>query len=200
MELEEMKMLWQQMSQKLEQQRLVTDQIIIEMTQQKYSNRFNKLYFFESLGTVVCVAIAILILVNFRKLDTWYLVTCGAFVTAFLLVMPLLTLRSLQRIKRLSVSQFSYKEMLVRFEKSKHRVLLLQRGSLILSALLAVLILPVFQKIFKNEDLFQQDIELSLWISVGVMLLFLFFFARWGYRCYQSVTRSAEGILKELEE
>ena len=35
MELEEMKTLWEEMSQKVEKQQLVTDQIIMDMTQQK---------------------------------------------------------------------------------------------------------------------------------------------------------------------
>lgn len=200
MELEEMKSLWQEMSQKIDKQQLVTDQLIMEMTQQKYSNRFSRLLFFESLGTLVCIAAAVLILINLRQLDTWYLMTCGIFVVGVLLILPFFTLQSLTRIKNIKLSSYSYKETLVKFEKSKSRVLLIQRGGLFLSFMLAVLIIPVFQKIFQGEDFFQQEIGATLWISIGVMLVFLFFFARWGYRCYKSVTRSAESVLKEMED
>ncbi len=41
MELEEMKTLWEEMSLKVEKQQIVTDQLIMEMTQQKYKNKFN---------------------------------------------------------------------------------------------------------------------------------------------------------------
>ena len=40
MELEEMKVLWQEMSQQVEKQKSLTDKLIIEMTQQKYAQKF----------------------------------------------------------------------------------------------------------------------------------------------------------------
>ena len=40
MELEEMQTVWSQMSDQLEQQQKLTDKIIIDMTQQKFKNRF----------------------------------------------------------------------------------------------------------------------------------------------------------------
>jgi len=70
MELEEMKTLWEEMSQKVEKQQLVTDQIIMDMTQQKYTSKFSKIFLYESLGTVICFAMAVYILFNIEKLDT----------------------------------------------------------------------------------------------------------------------------------
>ena len=200
MELEEMKSLWQQMSQKLEKQQLVTDKLIMEMTQQKYSNRFNKLFFYESLGSVICVITAVLIFANIERLDTWYLMACGIAVAVILLILPFFTLRFLHQIKNIKVAEYNYKETLVRFQRSKNRMLMYQRGGIILSFFLALMILPVFQKIFQEEDFFKQGLGIRVWVSVGVMLVFLFFFARWGYRSYKSVTRSAESVLKELED
>ncbi len=200
MELEEMKSLWQQMSQKLEKQQLVTDKLIMEMTQQKYSNRFNKLFFYESLGSVICVITAVLIFTNLERLDTWYLMACGIAVGTILLILPFFTLRFLHQIKNIKVAEYNYKETLIKFQRSKNRILMYQRGGIILSFFLALLILPVFQKIFQGEDFFQQGLGIRVWVSVAAMLVFLFFFARWGYRSYKSVTRSAESVLKELED
>lgn len=200
MELEEMKTLWEEMSQKVDKQQLITDQIIMDMTQQKYSNKFTKLFFYESLGTVICYGMAVYLLFNIEKLDTWYLLACGIFTITFLFLLPLFTLRSLTRIKRLDVAAYSYKETLVRFERSKKRVLLLQRTGIYLSLILFLAVLPVMSKIFNNKDMFTMDMDAFPWIFTGAVFVLLIFFARWGYGCYKSITASAENVLKELED
>ncbi len=188
------------MSQKVDKKQLVTDQIIMDMTQQKYSNKFTKLFFYESLGTVICYGMAVYLLFNIEKLDTWYLLSCGIFTITFLLLLPLFTLRSLTRIKRLNVAAYSYKETLVRFERSKKRVLLLQRTGIYLSLILFLAVLPVMSKIFNDKDMFTMDMDAFPWIFTGAVFVLLIFFTRWGYGCYKSITASAENILKELED
>jgi len=200
MELEEMKTLWEEMSQKVEKQQLVTDQIIMDMTQQKYTNKFSKILLYESLGTVICFGMAIYLLFNIDKLDTWYLMACGIFTVSYLFLLPIFTLLSLTRIKSLDVAAFSYKETLIRFERSKKRVLFLQRSGIYISLILFLAILPVMNKIFNNKDMFTMDIAALPWIFTGVVLVLLIFFLRWGYGCYKSITASAEKVLKELED
>jgi len=200
MELEEMKTLWEEMSQKVEKQKLVTDQIIMDMTQQKYTSKFSKIFLYESLGSVICFGMAIYLLFNIEKLDTWYLMACGIFTLAFLFLLPLFTLWSLTRLKRLDVTAYSYKETLVRFERSKKWVLLLQRTGIYLSFILFLAVLPVMSKIFNNKDMFKMDMDALPWIFTGVVFVLLIFFVRWGYGCYKSITASAENVLKELED
>jgi hypothetical protein len=200
MELEEMKSLWEEMSQKVEKQQLVTDQIIMDMTQQKYTNKFSKILVYESLGTVICFGMAVYLLFNIQKLDTWYLLGFGIFTITFLFLLPLFTLRSLTRIKRLNVAAHSYKETLVLFERSKKRVLLLQRAGIYLSLILFWAVLPVFSKIFNDKDMFTMDMNVFPWIFTGVVFVLIIFFARWGYGCYKSITVSAEKVLRELED
>lgn len=143
---------------------------------------------------------AIYILFNIEKLDTWYLMACGIFTLAFLFLLPLFTLWSLTRIKSLDVAAFSYKETLVRFERSKKWVLLSQRTSIYLSFILFLAVLPVLSKIFNNKDMFTMDMDALPWIFTGAVFVLLIFFLRWGYGCYKSITASAEMVLKELED
>jgi len=198
MELEEMKTLWEEMSLKINKQQLVTNQLIMEITQRKYTKKFSKLFIYESIGTVICIIMAFFILFNIEKLDTWYLLMSGIFVISILLFLPFFTLQSLTKIKHLNMAKYNYKETLVRFEKSKKRLLLLQRGGIVLSFVLALLIIPVLQKITNGKDFFVSMSSFP-WITVMGMLVFLFFFARWGYGCYKRITNSAENILKELD-
>lgn len=200
MELEEMKTLWEEMSARVEKLELVNEQNIMEMTQQNYTKKFDKLLFYERSGAAICFIMGIVLLLNITKLDTWYLMACGIFSVVTLLILPVISLRSLKRMTNLNLSQNSYKETLIRFKKSRDRVLLLQRGGVILSILLALVVIPVMDKIFNGNDFFTKEISTGYWIFLAVAMVALFFFARWGYGCYKSVSRSAENVLKELEE
>lgn len=197
MELQELQTLWSQMSKELEDQKKLTNDIIMKMTQEKYVNKFGKIALYETIGAVICFAAALYVLVNFGKLEIWYLQLCGIFTLLFLIILPILTLKSLGRIKEINVAENSFKDTIVQFTKAKNQLLLLQRVGIYLSFLLMFTTLPVASKLLKNKDLF---LETDIWyVYLPIMGIFLFFFTKWGYGCYKNITRSAESILSELE-
>jgi len=155
---------------------------------------------YEASGAVICYLMVIFMLLNFGKLDTWYLLTCGIFCVGFLAILPFFSLRSLNRIKKLKIANYNYKETLVRFAKSKKNVLLLQRLGLYISPLFFLIVIPVMNKIFNNKDMFQSDVSAFPWVFVGIFFVFITLFSRWGYGCYKSMTNSAENVLKELDK
>jgi hypothetical protein len=199
MELEEMKTLWSEMSEEVEKQKCLTDKLIIDMTQERYKNRFDKILLFESIGTVVCFIIAVFLVANLGKLDNWYLLTFGIFTIFFLILLPILTLRSIYRIKGLNIAKNSYKETIVGFAKAKKELLFTQRLGIYLSFVLSIVIMPVASKILNGIDFFTIEHSAWFWLFLPILFIFLFFFSRWGYRCYKSITNSAENVLKELE-
>jgi len=91
-----MKTLWDDMSVKVNNQKLLTDQLIIDMTLEKYKNKFNPILTIEGIGAVVLFIAAILLMLNIQKLDTWYLMSCGLCTLIYLIVMPILILRSIK--------------------------------------------------------------------------------------------------------
>ncbi|QBA64169.1 hypothetical protein [Muriicola soli] len=198
MELQELEKLWTEMSQELESQKKLNKTIIMDMTQTKYVNKFRKISTYETIGAVICIAAALYIITQFNLLDTWYLQLCGAFTVTFLIILPILTLQSLQKIQNIDLAGSEVKETIIRFERAKKRVLYLQRAGIYLSFILMITILPVAAKISgKGKDLFQDPGV--LYVYIPVMVVFLVLFARWGYGCYKSITTSAENILKEIE-
>ena len=197
MELKELETLWSEMSQELETQKKLTNELIMNMTQEKYSNKFQKISTYETIGGVICIIAAIFILTKFSLLDTWYLQLCGLFTVLFLVLLPVFSLNSLRRIQKINISDKNFKETLVSFSKAKKQLLLFQRLGIYLSFILMFTTLPVASKIMKGKDLF---LDSNIWyIYLPIMAVFLFFFARWGYGCYKSITNSAEDLLKELE-
>lgn len=200
MEFEEMKSLWTDMSQEVDRQKILTDKLITDMTQERYTNKFSKIFLYESLGAVICFAAALFLIINIQKLDTWYLLTCGIICLSLLLILPVISLRSLNTAKGLNISGKNFKDTLVDFYRSKKKILFTQRLSFYLSIIFAIAVLPVFSKILNGKDLFAPENNQNLWIFIPILLLFLFVFSAWVYKSYKKVTSSAESILKELDK
>ncbi len=199
MEIEEIQATWSKLSNELEQQKKLTNQIIMEMTQQRYSNKFRTISTYETIGAVICFLTGLYILFNIAKLDTWYLLACGIFTLAFLLIMPVMVLRSLRKIKSIDISKNSYRETLVYYTRAKKNLLMLQQFGVYGSFVLMITAAAVFSKIWSNEDFFMIDRDPIIYGAIVLAVVFMVFFARWGYKCYVSITRSAEDVLKEIE-
>jgi hypothetical protein len=200
MELEKMKTLWQEMSEQIEEQKQLTDTLIMDMTQQKYTQKFNKITTYESIGAAICFITAILILVNFKKLDTWYLAGCGIFTLSYLLTLPILVLRSLKTIRSINISSASYKESIVGFAKAKKQLLLIQKLGMYVNFILFLAIIPVTSKLMGDKDIFMTGGSLWKYGFIAIVAIAMIFVSRWGYGCYKNITNSAENILKELED
>lgn len=199
MELEEMKLLWVNMSKSLDQQKILTDKLIIDMTKERYNNRFSKLQIYESIGAVVCFIFAVFIAVNLTKLNTWYLMMFGIATILLLLLLPVITLRKIHNLKSLNIQESNYKELLIKFQRSKNELLITQKINIFLSYIFVVVLLPVSSKILADKDIFEMQNINKLLICIPIMVIFLFFLSRWGYRCYKSITDSAENILKDID-
>jgi len=197
MDLDEIQKVWSDMTDQLEKQKKLTDKVIMQMTQERYKNKFDKITFFETIGAVVCFIMALYLIVNMGKLDTWYLLACGIFTVVFLVILPIITLGLLGKISHMNIVKNSFKETIVVYTKTKNQLLLMQKVGIYLSFVLMFTSLPVFSKIMNDKDLFLQGKTLLVYIPV--MAIFLFFFTRWAYKCYRNITNSAENILKELE-
>lgn len=200
MELEELQSTWVQMSAKLEQQKKLTDKIILHMTQERYIKKFKHISIFETVGAMICFVVAFYILLNFQSLDTWYLILCGIFTLIFLVVLPILVLRAIYTIKYLDIFSNSYKDVLVKYLQAKKNLLLLQQLSIYMSVIQLFAVAVVFAKIWGNKDFFTVDRGIWDYVSILGAGLFIFFLARWAYSGYLKLTGSAEEILKELKD
>ena len=197
MELDEMKGLWESMSQELDKQRLLTDKMVVEMTHQKYKNKLRGISLPETVGTVVCFAMALYALVNFNRLDTWYLALCGIASISFCLILPFLSMRSIFRMKKIDISGNSYRESLELYAKEKKNFIKVQKAAYYLGFIYALAILPVAGKLLRDKDLI---LDSKLWVwYIPFALIFHLFFSKWVWKHYSSVTRNARNLLDELK-
>ena len=198
MELEEMKLHWTNLSKEVEQQKILTDNIIMEMTKERYVSKLSKITVPETLGAIICFAFALFIMINITKLEPWYLMACGIFTIIYLISLPILSLRTIYKMKNINNTEHNFKETLLNYAKYKKRYLLIQNSSIFFSLLLLVTSLPVSGKILSNKNLFMQN---NVWYwYIPLMVVLLFFFYKWGLKCYTNITNSAESLLKDLEK
>lgn len=196
MELEEMKIRWETMSAAMEQQKKLTDSLIIKMIRLRYRNSINHVFWAEAISSIGCFALAGYILFNIPQLDKDYLLACGIGAAAILIALPLFSISILQRLRSLNIQANSFKQSLQEYSKGRMRFLSFQKISFYLSALLMVLALPVMGKLIGRKDLF---IEARLWMWYAVGFIFFCGAASWVFRKYKKATERAENILKELE-
>ena len=198
MELEEMKGLWNNMSEELERQKMLTDKMIVEMTKQKYRDKLSGISLPETVGTLVCFAMATYALFNFAKLDTWYLALCGIISISFCIVLPVLSLRSIDKLKQIDLTNISYKDSLIQYAKEKDRFVRIQKAGYYLGFIFVLAVLPVAGKLMRDKDLL---LDSKLWIwYVPFALAFHFLFSKWVWRHYSSIARGARNLLDELKD
>jgi hypothetical protein len=196
MELEEMRNAWTEMSSQIENQKKLTDKLIITMTQEQYKNRLGKISTPEVVSTFISVAMALAVLINFKKYDTAYLVTCGIATSLILLVLPFLSLRAIHKLSSLNIGHGNYKQVLTEYTVRKRKLLNVQKLSFYLGFVLLVTGLPVMVKIMGARD-----IPATTWFwFLPFGFLFFVVFASWVYKGYVKALMQAENLLKELEE
>jgi len=196
MELEEMKTLWAEMTTAVKKQKKLTDSIIIKMARTNYTNKLNKIKVPETISTFVAFAAALLIIINFQKLNTWYLAVSGAAAALILLVLPILSLQSIKKMQSVNIAGSNYKQALEKYAKGKLQFVSVQKSSFYLGAVLMLVVLPVEMKLIDGRDIFKGS---ALWFSYVIGYPFYYLFFKWVFRKYTGIINDAENILKELE-
>lgn len=199
MELEELQSAWVQMSEELSHQKKLTNQLILDMTKQKYQNKFSTITKYESIGAVVCFAVAFFVLLDFGKLDTWYLQICGVLTLSFLIVLPVMVLTTLKKIKNIDILNGSYKENLKFYLKTKNRLLRLQQIGIAVGFVGLLFIVPVTSKIISNKNVFLTSLKTEQYVVFAITIIAMVFFCKWAYKGYVKVTQSAQELIQELE-
>jgi len=198
MELEEMKSLWIDMSQKFDQQKILTDKLIVDMTQKRYRNKLRGISIYEISGVIICFVIVCFIMINFKKLDTWYLIVSGILSVLFLIILPIFSLKSIRFIKQINISNNTYKQSLIDFAKGKERVIYIQKLNYYLSFPFLFLTVIISQKIINGGDIFLES-DLVGWYVMPFAIVLQLVFSKWVFRKYKNTIVSAETILKEVE-
>ncbi len=200
MELEEMQTVWSELSGQLEKQKKLTDKMIIMMTQEKYRSQLNRIAYPEMIGTVICYGAGLFILININRLDNWYTMLSGITTLIVLFVLPVLSLRSINKMRKVNIAANNYKETLLEYAKSKKQFKNGMKWGYYLGFVLMFTIMPVTTKLINNKDFFEGT--KSVWpffISIPLAIVFFIVFSKWVFKNYSKSMNSAESLIKDLE-
>lgn len=196
MELEEMQAAWSKMSDQIENQKKLTNEIILKMTQQQYKSKINRIIYSELIGFIICLAAAIYIIINFHKLDNWLTMSCGIITITILTLAPFFSYRWLKKVRKINVIHNNYKQTLIDFAKIKEKSFN-KNYSYVLGIGSMLITVPVFAKLMSNKDIltnFNDGYFYSIPIGIIIISVFVYFVTKF----YGRTIKSAGDVLKDL--
>ncbi|WP_034893363.1 hypothetical protein [Gillisia sp. Hel_I_29] len=195
MELEKMKNLLEGMSDRIEKQELLTKNLIENVTSEKYHSKLNKLRYSEIIGAIICYLGAIYLIMNFIKIDPLAEKIFAIIAIGLLLILPLISLKSLNGMQKITISSKTYLETLNNFEKRKIKFQKFQKLNVSLGLFLILISIPVLSAI-KGVDLSKTE---NFWILTFPISIIAFLgFSFWVIRSYNKSLESTEKLLAEI--
>jgi hypothetical protein len=195
MELKEMKNLWEGMSEKIEKQELLTNQLVEKMTEQKYQSRLNKIRYSEIIGAIICYLGAIYLIMNFMEIEPLPEKIFAVISIGLLLSLPIISLRYLSGMQDLKISSKTYLETINDFGKRKVRFQKFQKLNISLGLFLILVSIPVLSAI-KGTDLSEKEYFWTLTFPISI-LAFLGF-AYWVLKSYNKTLEGTEKMLSDI--
>lgn len=198
MELEEMKSLWSDLSVKVEKQDRIQQELIMEITKQRFRSKLNSIQVSELIGTVVCFAGAAYFILNFGKLEIWYNQVFALINILIAIALPLLSLTTIRSMKNLQIGTESPISILKDFTKRKLRFWQVQRLSLVLASVYLLTILLPFAELQGKSEVIMSRSFWMVYIPLG--FAFMLMFSSWVWKKYKRGIASSEALLRELTE
>lgn len=195
MELEELKNTWQEISERIEKQESLINQILEKMTHEKYHSKLNKIGYSEYFGAIICYIGAIYLTMNFTKIEDILWKLFAIIAITLLAILPIVSLKSLRKIKNVTISGKTYIEAIEDFGKRKIRFQRLQKLNVSLALFLMLVAIPVLSAI-QGKDISQST---HFWtLTFPVSIIFFLVFALWVLKSYNKILRETEKMLSDI--
>jgi hypothetical protein len=196
MELDDFKNAWDGMSDRAKENQNVNLKIAGEMSKKKYQSRLMKILLPEILGSLVSVGAAGFVGINFFKLEKASSQIAGIIAILLLLILPAISLKSIQQLYRGGNTGQSYADTLKEFAAQKIKFCKLQKLNLRLSYLLLVVVILLLPELFGKNEITGSKYFFVFAFTFGYS--FLLVFSKWVFKNYNRIIRQTEDLLKEL--
>ncbi len=199
MELEEMQATWSHMSQQLEAQKKLTDEIILKMTKERYKNHWNKLIIPDKIFGLIGIILVIAVISNFNKLDTLALQTSGVISILILTLLTFFSFKTLRDLQHIDIARLSYKDVMTTYAKKKQRFIKFQKVNMWGSFVFMLVSVPVTLKFLKDENIFESS-NPRLIIAFPICCLLFYVLVLYLKRCNKNMLKNSEKILEDIKE
>jgi len=195
MDLENMQKTWNDLSLQIEQQKLLTREIILKMAHEKSFSRISRIVYLESFGSIISLIGIIYLLLNFHKLGNW-LELAGGIGTLFIMFFSILLASMLiQRARAINILNDSYQETLFHFNRFCKLLHFYKWISIGLYIVMPVFVMPVVYSLFLGLNLLDEKDTL---VVTGVMIIILLPFI-W-YIFYRFYAKNISQVKKAIND
>lgn len=191
-----MKSVWSDLTQELEEQKKLTRDLILKMTQEKSSSRLGRIIKAEGLGITITGVFMIYLAFNFSRLQHWTGIVGGIGLFIILALGIHFAIRIIVHARSIDLLNNSYTEVIKRFDNFKKLLRTYKKLSIWTSGLSALFVMPVMTELFLDKNL----LEIEGLIKVLIISLFLVPIVLYGVtRFYKSNVSAVSKALKDVD-
>ncbi|MGB3343126.1 MAG: hypothetical protein WBA61_04375 [Aequorivita sp.] len=194
MELDDFKNTWDEMSNQVNEN--LNFKIFNKMSKRKFNSNLQKIAIPELLASIICVGAAIYIGFKFNLLDTAIFRIAGVSAILLLLILPAISLFSIQQLYKSTDIGKPYVDTLKEFAVQKMRFCKLQKLNISLSYLLLAVVMILVTKFYGNHTDDENAYIMIFGFSFGYVILL--FFSKWVFKKYNRIIEQTENLLKEI--
>ena len=196
MELDDFKNTWDAMGKQVEQKQNFNSKTFNKMSKRKFNSNLQKIAIPEIIASILCIGAAIYIGFQFNLLDTAVFRIAGVATILLLILLPAISLFSVQQLYKATDIGKSYADTLKEFAIQKMKFYKLQKLNINLSYLLLAVLMIIITKLFGNHTNDENAYFMLFGFSFGYVVLL--FFSKWVFKKYNRIIQQTENLLNEL--
>ena len=196
MALEDFKSTWDEMGKQVKGGKNFNPEIFNKMSKRKFNSNLQKIAIPEIIASVFCIGCAIYIGFQFDFLDTVLFKFVGVASISLLILMPAISLFSIQQLFKSTDIGKSYVETLKEFAVQKMKFCKLQKLNITLGYLLLAVLMILVTKLFGKHTNDENAYTMIFGFCFGYVVLL--FFSKWVFKKYNKIIDQTEILLVEL--
>src|SRR5580704_3303010 len=197
MELDDFKSTWDEVTDRVKENQNINLKIIDKLKITTFHASLRRILLPELLGSIVCIASSIFIIINFDKLDSISFKIAGIITLFLLIFLPSISLWSVHLLYRSVDINKSYADTLKDFAVQKIKFCKLQKLNITLSYLLMATVIIITTRLFGRN---KATGSLYFFITAfGLGYIILLSFSKWVFKKYNKTIQQTEELLNVLE-
>ena len=196
MDLDQMKDVWKDFSDQLDEQKRVTESLVLEMIAQKSASRFNRMVFAEGLGIILSALMCMYILLHFHELEFLPNQLSAIGTILVMIVSIVFGYKIISAIRSIDIIGDTYSTTTEKFKRFKKILSTYKRVSIGAYVVLPLIMLPVVTKLLGGKDLFNDMASYGYAYLASLVLLPIVWYII--FRFYRNNIRKVNTYIKKI--
>ena len=190
-----MKGVWSDLTEQLETQKQLTQDLIVKMTQEKSSSRLGRIIKAESIGIVVSIGMVLYLGWNFNQLEHWTGIGGAIGMFGILALGIVFATRIIRKARTIDLMNNTYSEVIRRFDEFRALLRVYKKYAVWTSVLSVVFVIPVTAELFMEKNITEMEgLYEALIASLILVPLVLFLITKFYSRNVSAVKKALNDI------